>query len=654
MSTGCIRRLLLHVVGAALALAVWTTAGAETFPATPFNGLQVTYSFSGATAEGAPSDGGPFEGWVRTYKGVLSGGTLRISGSVTKQCSKGYGADASARVWAGSESQSKPMRLDTQATSGSEVVTQAYDLSVKIPANATSGGFSVTVSGEYRNGEVRFVTVQGSFTATAAPAPALEPPKPAPPKPDSETGPPPEDAILFVERVEGGDAVRVARGADPNAAPPDAAFRQASTTRKLWLRPGDAIQTGPGTEVLLRTRMGAVVRVKGNTTFAVREPTAQGASFKEFYGRLWKGMCNFYSPPDAALERRFGVEGSRAITSIRGTKFDVTEDGDTTRIDVQEGVVHVEHKTIPAEVDVHAGESVIAGPRGLDLRGGVANVLTAPSPSPAPTLAPTGPPRPQAGGVSVYVDGVLQNYDPPAMFKGGKVYVPLRAGAESLGLAVGWDAKTSTAEVKSATRSVFIASYEGIIVGSSLFLPLRRMGEATGAQIEWDGANKIVRITRPQAGGDAAPIAPTPAPAPASSVAVPRSWIHPNMATAQLQILFDNGNGGGVSGGPGEATRFTLSRPTRILRIATYHWGGGGGARPGRISLISADRKSFGPWAAFGPTDTTGPSMYWFCNPDVVLPAGTYSIIDSDPATWAYNADSGNAGMAQVVGHPEP
>jgi hypothetical protein len=38
--------------------------------------------------------------------------------------------------------------------------------------------------------------------------------------------------------------------------------------------------------------------------------------------------------------------------------------------------------------------------------------------------------------------------------------------------------------------------------------------------------------------------------------------------------------------------------------------------------------------------------------PNVVLPVGTYTIIDSDPATWAQNSASGGMGHIIIDGYP--
>lgn len=98
--------------------------------------------------------------------------------------------------------------------------------------------------------------------------------------------------------------------------------------------------------------------------------------------------------------------------------------------------------------------------------------------------------------VSVYVNNKLQSYNPPALLRGGSVYVPLREGAKSLGCEVHWVPEMQAAQVCTDSGCTFIPKKDGIIVNGSLLLPLRKMGEATGAKLRWDGEKKAVFITR--------------------------------------------------------------------------------------------------------------------------------------------------------------
>lgn len=98
--------------------------------------------------------------------------------------------------------------------------------------------------------------------------------------------------------------------------------------------------------------------------------------------------------------------------------------------------------------------------------------------------------------VKVYVNGQLQSYSPPAILRGSTVYVPLRAGAESLGLDVKWHADVQAAQICTDAGCVLIPRKQGIVVDGSLLLPLRKMGEATGAKVSWDAATRAVRIAK--------------------------------------------------------------------------------------------------------------------------------------------------------------
>jgi hypothetical protein len=98
--------------------------------------------------------------------------------------------------------------------------------------------------------------------------------------------------------------------------------------------------------------------------------------------------------------------------------------------------------------------------------------------------------------VNVTVNGKTQSYNPAARMRGGTVYVPLRQGAQSLGVQVKWHADTQRAQVCTPTGCSFIKQSEGIMVNGSLFLPLRKMATVTGAKVAWNAGTKTVVIQR--------------------------------------------------------------------------------------------------------------------------------------------------------------
>jgi choice-of-anchor C domain-containing protein len=121
---------------------------------------------------------------------------------------------------------------------------------------------------------------------------------------------------------------------------------------------------------------------------------------------------------------------------------------------------------------------------------------------------------------------------------------------------------------------------------------------------------------------------------------------------AQIGDLFNSFNIAGTANGPGKATVFTLNAPARITELVTYHWNFGRGSRPGSIGLRNQNGQSFGPFAATGTSGQDGAvNVNWVAQVKLTLPAGTYTIVDSDPITWSTNVQSGFQGFAIVRGN---
>jgi len=99
--------------------------------------------------------------------------------------------------------------------------------------------------------------------------------------------------------------------------------------------------------------------------------------------------------------------------------------------------------------------------------------------------------------------------------------------------------------------------------------------------------------------------------------------------------------------GPTADTVFTLSEETYLTGIKTYH--AFDYAEPGEISLRDESGVIYGPWEAVRAESYT--TFYWLVNPNIVFPAGTYTIIDSRPDTWSYNASISGQGQAWVYGN---
>ncbi|MBI3972696.1 MAG: hypothetical protein HY332_15570 [Chloroflexi bacterium] len=157
-------------------------------------------------------------------------------------------------------------------------------------------------------------------------------------------------------------------------------------------------------------------------------------------------------------------------------------------------------------------------------------------------------------------------------------------------------------------------------------------------------------LSRSQPSALAAPAAPAAAPPPTTAQdAGPVPVARP--ASDEVGALYDNWNRALVGNRPTAATVFRFDQSVLVTRITNYHWTDGRGAPPGTIALRSADGTLFGPWPARGTSGTGGAqNVNWVVEPDVVLLAGTYTVVDSDPGTWSHNAESAGRGFASVNG----
>jgi hypothetical protein len=129
--------------------------------------------------------------------------------------------------------------------------------------------------------------------------------------------------------------------------------------------------------------------------------------------------------------------------------------------------------------------------------------------------------------------------------------------------------------------------------------------------------------------------------------AAPVTTAQPAQAASRVT---DNFNSNGVNSGAACEPQFTFGRPVKILTITNYHYHNGKGDIPGTISLEhTGTNKTYGPYVATGADGQGGvKNAFWTVKPETVVPAGTYFIRDSNPATWSQNDQTGKCGMSQI------
>lgn len=137
----------------------------------------------------------------------------------------------------------------------------------------------------------------------------------------------------------------------------------------------------------------------------------------------------------------------------------------------------------------------------------------------------------------------------------------------------------------------------------------------------------------------------------------------------QERLVYKNWNLGQVQRGTAAAAAFELKEAYAVTMIATYHWYGIG-QPAGSITLKEEKSGKEYTWTAM--IDTNANKSVWVVNfktpgiyedyrselgriaPDKsypVLPAGSYTVTDSNPGTWSFNAESGGQGFFQIQGY---
>jgi hypothetical protein len=114
-------------------------------------------------------------------------------------------------------------------------------------------------------------------------------------------------------------------------------------------------------------------------------------------------------------------------------------------------------------------------------------------------------------------------------------------------------------------------------------------------------------------------------------------------------LIWKAGNDGAIEGMNGTAPTVSHDGTFFVTEICTYHSNGSGNSMgpAGTIALKAEDGTMYGPWQA-----ELRSNVYWIVKPDREIPAGSYTVVDSNPVTWAQNSASNGEGMGWAYGIP--
>ena len=118
-------------------------------------------------------------------------------------------------------------------------------------------------------------------------------------------------------------------------------------------------------------------------------------------------------------------------------------------------------------------------------------------------------PAPIPGEVHVIINGTALTFDQPPVIEGGRTLVPMRAIFQALGARVEWDGNTKTAIAEKDGVTVSLTIGSGVMVrngesielevpaiarGGRTLIPVRAVAESFGADVKWDAEKRTVTI----------------------------------------------------------------------------------------------------------------------------------------------------------------
>lgn len=124
------------------------------------------------------------------------------------------------------------------------------------------------------------------------------------------------------------------------------------------IQPRQLIQTGPDGQVLLQVSDGSTIEVYPNSQFVFR---ANPGNWRDLIDMIL-GRIRVHIEHMGGLPNPNTIRTPSAVISVRGTTLDISVDdsGDVTQVDVEEGVVEVQHALLPRDnpATVKTGESI--------------------------------------------------------------------------------------------------------------------------------------------------------------------------------------------------------------------------------------------------------------------------------------------------------
>jgi len=96
--------------------------------------------------------------------------------------------------------------------------------------------------------------------------------------------------------------------------------------------------------------------------------------------------------------------------------------------------------------------------------------------------------------IKVAVNGQVRPFDPPALVRDGKAYLPMRPFANAIMGGLTYDAASGTVRITYCSDTAKLTKAQGITVNGSFYVPLRTVANALALTITWSPRAALVNI----------------------------------------------------------------------------------------------------------------------------------------------------------------
>lgn len=131
------------------------------------------------------------------------------------------------------------------------------------------------------------------------------------------------------------------------------------------------------------------------------------------------------------------------------------------------------------------------------------------------------------------------------------------------------------------------------------------------------------------------------------------SAISPDVQFNALEgTVYQNESIWGVSNDPQVPTTFEVNEFTLITGIRNYHWNTSpvDEYKNATFKLVHSDLTEYGPWEVSAGPGSGRDNVYWYAFPNVLIKPGTYTLVDSNNATWSWTRDTDGKGHTFIKG----